>query len=230
LIQLWTDQFIDYGLISESLNITSWELLNASLSDSVQVNLQEYLLSLNSNGSSSFKLLPYALEPLTQREQPATFLPAVQSLGIDAITVNVMGSATGQNESPACPVFAIEFSVGRRPGSFIPASARDVVFSVERKVSSVIHTGTTGVLRVGDSVAVSFGSQLPPERCKVCGRYREPQLSTDGSYYILHEVEAGDAAGPCSFLAYYQLQSGILQVYEKATDLLVDPSQGTWRA
>ena len=168
------------------------------------VELPEYRFALNVNSSTSVALIPYAVEPLTQRELRAAFPIALQNAGITALTVNV-------------PVDANPLACLYSPTRFM----------VEREGDYVPLIGVNAVLRVGDLLQAEFLSPVYPTKITLCGQnvFPIPQLALE-TYTVYTTVPAEAGGFPCQLLVYSSLQSGVLAVVESSTDVIVDPFQG----
>jgi len=196
---LWSDPAESWQDISEPFNITKWAL-QSSTDELAPVDLEQYLFSAN---GSSFKLVPFAYEPVTKQDQPASFPPVSQD---SASTLAALSGSLTVGDLP-CPI--------RVDGVQISSS-----------------NDNPAMLHPLDTLSVSFQSTIAPVRVKICGRWQaEPfEVASNNdinvySFELFSQPE--DEQGPCNLMVYLPMESGILAVYEQPTGVSVEcPTKG----
>jgi len=186
---------------------TPWESIGSPL------NISKWVVSANSG-----EFLPVVLDEYLVPASPDRF---ADNPRFDFIPYG-RNAATGEDQPALFPtrtgVTAIRVQLFVEPGQN----------AIACPVSGYSFGSTAGsMLRIGDSLTVSFSSTNVPARVKICGRY-QPQPGVNngnsGQYTFTHTVQSGDDAGTCNVMVYLTFRLGLLPVYEQATDLTVDPT------
>jgi len=164
----------------------------------VALDLDEYLFpAAEQPGMIITQILPYARSPITQEEYAAQFDPNIEFENQRFDSISVQLQS---DPSLECPITGASFSSDVR---------------------------SPGPLRIGDSLNVTFSAANPPLRVKICGRYLDHPLSTNGfpgQYNFLHTVRSTDSSGPCSLSLYLSPdESGVVPVYTQDTGFVVFP-------